>query len=122
MAQRGSGPIFPIGFDEDALEADLARLGEGGARALDEARVEIERLGGLQASRLMACQAEGRDGTRLPDCVKTYIPWPDGRFGVVFVAVSHPKRPLGCARSPSGCATSRADRTQRASTRLPIGG
>jgi hypothetical protein len=95
VAQRGSGPIFPIGFDEDALEADLARLGEGGARALDDARVEIERLGGLPASRLMACQAEGRDGTRLPDCVKTYIPWPDGRFGVVFVAVSHPKRPLG---------------------------
>lgn len=27
--------------------------------------------------------------------MKTYAPWPDGRFGVVFVAVSHPERPLG---------------------------
>lgn len=42
----------------------------------------------------MACQAEGRDGTRLGGCVKTYIPWPDGRFGAVFVPASHPNRPL----------------------------
>jgi len=30
----------------------------------------------------------------LGGCVKTYIPWPDGRFGAVFVAVKHPQRPL----------------------------
>ena len=30
----------------------------------------------------------------LGGCVKTYIPWPDGRFGAVFVAVKHPKRPV----------------------------
>jgi hypothetical protein len=42
----------------------------------------------------MACQAEGRDGTRLGGCVKTYIPWPDGRFGAVFVPVTHPSRPM----------------------------
>ncbi|MGN6276976.1 MAG: hypothetical protein ACTHNP_13760 [Solirubrobacterales bacterium] len=42
----------------------------------------------------MACQAEGRDGTRLGGCVKPYIPWPDGRFGAVFIAVTHPNRPM----------------------------
>ena len=43
----------------------------------------------------MACQAEGTDGTRLAQCVKTYVPWPDGRFGAVMVAVSHSDRPIG---------------------------
>jgi hypothetical protein len=27
---------------------------------------------------------KGRDGTSLPGCVKTYLPWPTGRWGVVF--------------------------------------
>jgi hypothetical protein len=30
----------------------------------------------------------------LGGCVKTYVPWPDGRFGAVFVAVTHPNRPM----------------------------
>jgi hypothetical protein len=40
-------PIFPVGFDEDALAEDLEQL--------------------------KACQAEGRDGTKLGGCVKTYV-------------------------------------------------
>lgn len=87
-------PVFTVGFDEFALAEDLARLGEAGAQALVGLRAEIERAGGLPSSRLMSCQAEGRDGTRLGGCVKTYVPWPAGRFGAVFVAVSHPERPL----------------------------
>lgn len=43
----------------------------------------------------MACQVEGRDGTMLGGCVKTYVPWPGGRYGAVMVAVSHPERPVG---------------------------
>jgi len=54
----------------------------------------LDRLGGLPRERLMACEAEGRDGTRL-GCVKTYVPWPAGRFGAVMVAVNHPERPVG---------------------------
>ncbi len=87
-------PVFAVGFDELALAEDLARLGEAGAQALVELRAEIERAGGLPSSRLMACQAEGRDGTRLGGCVKTYVPWPAGRFGAILVGVSHPERPL----------------------------
>ena len=43
----------------------------------------------------MTCEVEGRDGTRLGGCVKTYVPWPAGRFGAVMVGVSHPDRPVG---------------------------
>ena len=91
----GEEPIFPARFDEGAVADDLARLSEGAAEALAELRSEVDRLGGLPKSRLKACEAEGRDGTDLEGCVKTYVPWPDGRFGCVMVAVSHPKRQLG---------------------------
>lgn len=93
MAQARE-PVFPVGFDEDALNEDLARLPASAEIALREFRKELGRLGGIPASRLRACQAQGRDGTRLGGCVKTYIPWPDGRFGAVFVPVSHPERPM----------------------------
>jgi hypothetical protein len=56
---------------------------------------EIDRLGGLPRDRLLACEAEGRDGTWLSGCVKTYVPWPAGRFGAVMIPVRHPERPLG---------------------------
>ncbi|HKT43407.1 MAG TPA: hypothetical protein VJQ85_01305 [Gaiellaceae bacterium] len=77
------------------MAEDLARLGDAGLAALAELGREIDRLGGLPRERLLTCEAEGRDGTRLPGCVKTYVPWPAGRFGTVMVAVSHPERPVG---------------------------
>lgn len=94
MVEPQSEPVFPVGFDDDALEEDLARLPASAEEALRSFHKDLRRLGGLPKSRLMACQAEGRDGTRLGGCVKTYIPWPDGRFGAVFIAVTHPNRPL----------------------------
>jgi hypothetical protein len=87
-------PVFPVGFDEDALGEDLACLSEGASEALELFRKELRREGGILPSRLKACHDEGRDGTMLGGCVKTYIPWPDGRFGAVFAAVTHPNRPL----------------------------
>lgn len=87
-------PIFPVGFDDDALVEDLDRLPASAEVALRAFRKELHRDGGIPQSRLMACQAEGRDGTRLGGCVKTYIPWPDGRFGAVFVPAKHPTRLL----------------------------
>lgn len=49
---------------------------------------EVRRLGGIPKSRLMACRAEGRDGTRLGGCVKTYIPL-GGCRGRVDLGVVH---------------------------------
>jgi hypothetical protein len=109
VVEPQSEPVFPVGFDDDALEEDLAHLPASAEEALRLFHKDVRRLGGIPKSRLMACQAEGRDGTRLGGCVKTYIPWPDGRFGAVFVAVTHPNRPmalraiaLGIRHRPSG--------------------
>ena len=68
------GPVFPVAFDELALAEDLARLGRAGTDAFAELGRELDRLGGLPRERLLACEAEGRDGTRLGGCVKTYVP------------------------------------------------
>jgi hypothetical protein len=94
MAGDRPEPIFPVGFDDDALAEDLDRLPASAEIALRAFRKELHRDGGIPRSRLMACQAEGRDGTRLGGCVKTYIPWPDGRFGAVLMAARHPDRSL----------------------------
>jgi hypothetical protein len=89
------GPVFPVAFDEIAMAEDLARLGRAGSAAFAEFGREIDRLGGLPRERLFACEEEGQDSTQLGGCVKTYVPWPAGRFGAVMVAVSHPERPVG---------------------------
>lgn len=94
MTQPRPEPVFPVGFDEDALAEDLARLPASAERALREFRKKLRREGGIPKSRLKACHDEGQDGTMLGGCVKTYVPWPDGRFGAVFVAVINPNRPM----------------------------
>lgn len=94
MADPRSEPIFRVGFDIDALAENLDRLPGSAEIALREFRKELRRHGGIPRSRLMACQADGRDGTKLAGCVKTYIPWPHGKFGAVFVPAKHPSRPL----------------------------
>ncbi len=113
MAEPRLEPVFPVGFDEDALTEDLERLPASAENALREFRKELRRQGGILKSRLKACHDESQDGTMLGGCVKTYVPWPDGRFGVVFVAVTHPNRPMACAPSPSECAITHASRMPR---------
>lgn len=94
MAEVRSEPVFPVGFDEDALAEDLERLPASAENALRGFRKELRPQGGIPKSRLKACHDESQDGTMLRGCVKTYVPWPDGRFGAVFVAVTHPNRPM----------------------------
>jgi hypothetical protein len=94
VAEVRPEPVFPVGFDEDALTEDLERLPASAENALREFRKELRREGGIAKSRLKACHDEGQDATMLGGCVKTYVPWPDGRFGAVLVAVTHPNRPM----------------------------
>lgn len=94
MAGQRPEPVFSVGFDEDALAEDLERLPASAEIALREFRGVLRREGGIPKSQLKACHDESQDGTMLGGCVKTYVPWPDGRFGAVFVPVSHPKRPM----------------------------
>jgi hypothetical protein len=94
VADTGVAPIVPVRFDEHAIAEDLAHHPPTARRALELLRREVDRDGGLSCSRLRRCDGEGRDGTRLEGCVKTYVPWPTGRFGLVMLAVSHPTRSL----------------------------
>jgi hypothetical protein len=115
--------IVPIVFDDKLLNTDLEHLTDNAATALVQLRREAGRDGGLPKSRLLRCQAEGRDGTRLPGCAKTYVPWPDGPWGIVFRAGEDPNRPFALytiaygRRHPTG--PGQLSDYQIASRRLP---
>jgi hypothetical protein len=94
VPDRSAGPFVPVVFDEHAVAEDLAHHPPVARHALEVLRRELNRDGGLPTSRLKRCEAEGRDGTRLAGCVKTYVPWPTGRYGLVMLPVAHPTRPL----------------------------
>lgn len=94
MADTQAAPIVPVRFDEHAIAEDLQHHPPTARESLDLCRREIHRDGGLSFARLKRCDEEGRDGTRLAGCVKTYVPWPIGRFGLVLLPVAHPTRPL----------------------------
>jgi len=94
VSDTPAGPIFPVVFDEAAIAEDLAHHPPVARHALELLRRELDRDGGIPVSRLKRCEAEGHDGTRLAGCVKTYVPWPTGRFGLVMLPVVHPSRPL----------------------------
>ena len=77
---------FEVRFDDLSFGEDLARATKRGREVAVEARNRLEREG-AEPSELLRCQAEHRDGTQLPNCVKTYLPPPDGRWGMVFELV-----------------------------------
>jgi hypothetical protein len=70
-------------FDEDAFEKDLQRAGPAGRAAALAARDAYMR-DGCPVADLRTCDDEARDATRLPGCVKVYLPSGAGRFGMVF--------------------------------------
>lgn len=94
MADIQARPLVPVQFDEHAIAEDLTHHPPAARKALELFRREVDRDGGLSFSLLKRCDEEGRDGTRLAGCVKTYVPWPTGRFGLVLLPVAHPTRPL----------------------------
>jgi hypothetical protein len=67
-------------FDDLAFEEDVRRAGGEIAAAIRR----IYEQHGLPVADLLACDEEGQDSTRLPGCVKVYLPRPAGRFGMVF--------------------------------------
>ena len=73
-AKKGHARVV---FDEVAYAEDTVRSGRAGASALRSARGRFER-DGTPVSSLRRCEAEGRDGSRLPACFKVYLPEPDG--------------------------------------------
>ncbi len=88
-----AGLVVPVVFDEDILAIDLEHLPDAATAALGELRIEVERDGGIPYTHLKACHADARDGTDLTGCIKAYVPWPTGSWGIVFRAGEDPKRP-----------------------------
>jgi hypothetical protein len=74
----------PVAFDEAAWSEDLRKTTDTGRATATRKRVELER-DGQPVDELLACDEEGRDGTSLPECVKTRIPWPAGKWGIVYL-------------------------------------
>jgi hypothetical protein len=79
-------PRFPARFDQDTWDASSARSTPAGRTAAQAARREYER-DDAPVSHLKPCEPEGRDGNNLENCVKAYVPQPNGPFGMVFEIV-----------------------------------
>jgi hypothetical protein len=87
--RRAEGPRFRVRFDELPFAEDLDHASAAGRRVALEARRGLEREG-FAVDELVRCLAEARDGTRLKGCVKTYLPQPDGPWGMVFTGDREP--------------------------------
>ncbi len=74
---------FSVRFDEEAFTDDLEHATPAGRDIAQRERTRLQ-AEGIAASELQACDPEPRDGTRLGGCVKTYLPQPDGSWGMVF--------------------------------------
>ncbi len=110
MAEPRPTAIFPVVFDESILAIDSERLPDTAAAALQGLRTEVNRSGGISQERLKRCLGEARDGTDLTGCVKTYVPWPDGPWGIVFRVGEDSKRPLALYTIAYGRRHPQADR------------
>lgn len=75
-----------VRFDEEAFAEDVDHATAAGRRVAQQARIRLEREG-LRTTEARRCMAEGPDGTRLPHCVKVYLPPPDGQWGLVLEVV-----------------------------------
>jgi hypothetical protein len=73
----------PVHFDDALFAADLRRLPQAGRDSMRAARQRYER-DGLPAGERRSCQAHHSSGTKLPGCVKAYIPPPAGPWRLVF--------------------------------------
>jgi hypothetical protein len=81
----------PVLLDDRAWEEDMAATSERARETAAAARRRFAREG-IAVMELRPCLAEGPDQTRLAGCMKTYVPWPDGRFGMVFAVRRHQGR------------------------------
>jgi hypothetical protein len=92
MTAHLPGPTFPVHVDERELVEDLAHASEAG-RVVIEPMIQGFRADGVPSVWLKQCDPEARDGTRLPGCVKLYLPQPAGQWGAVFLGGSVDRSP-----------------------------
>ena len=87
MTKQPPGPTFEVHVDERALAEDLSHASDA-ARSAIEPMVHHLESDGAPVAWLKRCDAEARDGTQLPGCVKLYIPQPAGQWGAVFLGAA----------------------------------
>jgi hypothetical protein len=92
MASAAAGPRFDVRVVDQVLTEDLARCTPA-ARASIEPMIATLCKEGAPREWLRRCEGEGRDGTRLSGCVKTYIPRPAGQWGAVFAGDEEAGKP-----------------------------
>jgi hypothetical protein len=96
MPKAGPRARFRVQFDAAQLAQDSNRCTPKARSILDDAVRELSRHG-IHPDRLRACEQEGHDGTQLPGCAKTYLPPPEGPWGLVLQLRIHENRPyLAC--------------------------
>ncbi len=74
---------IPARIDPATWAEDIGHTGAADRVSIEAAKGRYEHSG-VPLTEMRPCDAEGRDGTELPDCVKVYLPMPAGRFGIVF--------------------------------------
>ena len=74
---------FGVRFDELAFTQDLGHATPAGRQIAQAARQRLER-DGADPAEFKRCDPDARDGTSLPNCLKTYLPAPDGRWRMIF--------------------------------------
>lgn len=75
---------------ELALAEHLRHASPSGRQVALDARRSFDR-DGIDVAELRPCDPEARDDTRLPNCVKTYLPVPAGRWRMILDVVRSPE-------------------------------
>jgi hypothetical protein len=83
------GARFGVRFDELAFTEDVAHATPAGREVAHGARRRLE-TDGADPLEFKRCDPEARDGTSLPNCLKTYLPTPDGRWRMIFEVLRDP--------------------------------
>lgn len=105
MPPQSTGRVRII-FDDLAFTEDLKRAGRSGEAVAVATRQAYER-DGCPLEDMLACDTEGRDSTRLPGCVKVYLPAPAGSSASSYRSSDRPT--CSCLPfSPSAYVTSHA--------------
>lgn len=96
---RRNARSIPIRFDRDEWHAEVERLGERSTSRIQAERARREIESGKATLDLQKCEADGEGGTRLPGCVKLYVPLgrqgaSEAPFGFVFQLAQNPDESL----------------------------
>jgi hypothetical protein len=89
MPTAGGAARFGVRFDDLAFAEDLGHATPAGRKVAESARRRLAQ-DGVDPSEFKRCDPDARDGTSLPNCLKVYLPRPDGRWRMVFEVLRDP--------------------------------